>query len=361
MNLNTRFLITTAAGVVLATAAFAQSPSGSSSSTTQPSATQPSTTSPSTSTRQPSTSTTQQPAATAPSGTSAQSAPPANANTTQNQPPATSGTAQTQPQSTSPSTAQSPPSTQQPATNQAQTPAQTNQTQTPAQTNQAQTPAQSNQPATNRAQSPAPTNQPATNNAQAPSSNTNVTASANIGVQEQTRISQSIARLNVRPLTNVNFSVAVGTAIPRNVRLQPLPADIVQIVPQYRGYNFVVVRDEIVIIEPSSYRIVAVMPRSGGRAAAAPPPTQKKVKFSNRERDVIRSHMRTSRQSTTTGSAARAQMRVGDQVPDSVELREFPSTVYRTVPTVREYRYIDMDNRSYLIEPRGRMIIEEID
>jgi hypothetical protein len=353
MNLNTRFLITTAAGVVLATTAFAQSPSGSSSSTTQPSAAQPSTTSPSTTTRQPSTSTTQQaPAATAPSGTSAQSAPPANTNTTQSQPPATGGTAQTQPQSTSPSTVQSPPSTQQPATNQART---------PAQTNQAQTPAQSNQPATNRAQSPAPANQPATNNAQAPSSNTNVTASANIGVQEQTRISQSIARLNVRPLTNVNFSVAVGTAIPRNVRLQPLPADIVQVVPQYRGYNFVVVRDEIVIIEPSSYKIVAVMPRSGGRAAAAPPPTPKKVKFSNRERDVIRSHMRTSRQSTTTGSAARAQMRVGDQVPDAVELREFPSTVYRTVPTVREYRYIDMDNRSYLVEPRGRMIIEEID
>ena len=353
MNLNTRFLVTTAAGVVLATTAFAQSPSGSSSSTTQPSATQPSTTSPSTTTRQPSTSTTQQaPAATTPSGTSAQSAPPANTNTTQSQPPATSGTAQTQQQSTSPSTAQSPPSTQQPATNRAQT---------PAQTNQAQTPAQSNQPATNRAQSPAPANQPATNNAQAPSSNTNVTASANIGVQEQTRISQSIARLNVRPLTNVNFSVAVGTVIPRNVRLQPLPADIVRVVPQYRGYNFAVVRDEIVIIEPSSYKIVAVMPRSGGQAAAAPPPAQKKAKFSNRERDVIRSHTRASRQSTTTGSAARAQMRVGDQVPDTIEMREFPSTVYRTVPTVREYRYIDIDNRSYLVEPRGRMIIEEID
>jgi hypothetical protein len=180
-------------------------------------------------------------------------------------------------------------------------------------------------------------------------------------VQEQTRISQSISRLNVRPLTNVNFSVAVGTVIPRNVRMQPLPADIVQVVPQYRGYNFVVVRDEIVIIEPSSYKIAAVLPRSGGRAAAAPVPAQKKAKFSNRERQVMRSHMRTSRQGTTTGSSARAQVRVGDQVPDTIELREFPSTVYRTVPTVREYRYIDMDNRSYLVEPRGRTIIEEID
>jgi hypothetical protein len=186
-------------------------------------------------------------------------------------------------------------------------------------------------------------------------------------VQEQTRISQSIARLNVRPLTNVNFSVAVGTVVPRDVRLQPLPADIVQVVPQYRGYNFVVVRDEIVIVEPASYKIVAVLPRSGGRAAAAPAPApaQKKVTFSDHEREVIRSHTRSSRQSTTsgatTGSSARAQVRVGERVPETMQLREFPSTVYQRVPSVREYRYIDMDNRSYLVEPHERTIIEELE
>jgi hypothetical protein len=40
---------------------------------------------------------------------------------------------------------------------------------------------------------------------------------------------------------------------------------------------------------------------------------------------------------------------------------EFPSTVYRTVPAVREYRYIQRDSRAYLVEPRERVIIEEID
>jgi hypothetical protein len=187
----------------------------------------------------------------------------------------------------------------------------------------------------------------------------------NIGAQEQTRISQSISRLNVQPLTNVNFSVAVGTVVPRNVRLQTLPADIVQVVPQYRGHSFVVVRDEIVIIEPSTYKIVAVLPRSGGRAAAAPAPVQAraqaKVKFSDQEREVIRKHVRSSRETVTTGSSARVQVRVGQRVPDSVRLMEFPDTVYRDAPSVREYRYIQMDNRSYLVEPRQRTIIEEID
>ena len=46
------------------------------------------------------------------------------------------------------------------------------------------------------------------------------------------------------------------------VRFQPLPADVVEIL-QYRGYRFFVVCDDIVIVEPSSYKIVDVLPRAG--------------------------------------------------------------------------------------------------
>jgi hypothetical protein len=332
--MHNRFAIGTALALILSTSAMAQSPGDTSQ---QPRA---NTTNSSGSTTAPST-TQAPPAATTPAnrGSAQTTTPPTGTSTTQRQTPATSGTAQIQPsQPTSPSTAQSAPSTQQPAANQAQTP-------------------RSNQPATNSAQSPAPAGSTSTNKAQAPSSGTNTNVSANVSTQQQTRISQSISRLNVQPLSNVNFSVAVGTVIPRNVRLQTLPADIVQIVPQYRGYNFVVVRDEIVIVEPSTLRIVSVLPRSGSRVAT----TKSRVKFSDKERAVIRQHARSSREGVTTGSTARAQMRAGDRIPDTVEIREFPETIYREVPTVREYRYIDMDNRSYLIEPRGRTIIEEID
>ncbi len=33
-----------------------------------------------------------------------------------------------------------------------------------------------------------------------------------------------------------------------------------EIVPQYRGYDYIIVGDEIVIIEPRTMRIVAIIP-----------------------------------------------------------------------------------------------------
>lgn len=59
---------------------------------------------------------------------------------------------------------------------------------------------------------------------------------------------------------NVNFDVRVGTKIPRSVHVVTLPDDIVQVVPEYRGYDYVLVRDEILIIDPQTLEIVAVIP-----------------------------------------------------------------------------------------------------
>jgi len=53
--------------------------------------------------------------------------------------------------------------------------------------------------------------------------------------------------------------------------------------------------------------------------------------------------------------------RVGERLPDSVEIRSFPDEIYRESPTLREYRYIERDNRTYVVEPRERTIIEEIE
>ncbi|WP_349645137.1 DUF1236 domain-containing protein [Bradyrhizobium sp. Leo121] len=190
-------------------------------------------------------------------------------------------------------------------------------------------------------------------------------ASVNINDQQRTRISTSISRLNVQPLTNVNFSLSVGTAVPRDVRLQPLPTEVVEVVPQYRGYNFVLVKDEIVIVEPSSYQIVAVLPYSGRSTAAAPARTeQRKVTFTDRDREVIRKHAKArpvERERQTTGSTVRTEIRRGERVPEGVEIDAFPDEVYRDAPSLREYRYIHRDSRTYIVEPQERRVIEEID
>jgi hypothetical protein len=165
--------------------------------------------------------------------------------------------------------------------------------------------------------------------------------------------------------------------VPRDVHLATLPADVVEIVPQYRGYSFFVVKDEIVIVEPQSYKMVATLPYSGSTAAAAPAsgsntaaaPQRERSKstFSDRDREVIRKHSRSEvrqdrrSEGRTTGSATRSEIRVGDRLPESVEIDAFPDTVFRDAPTLREYRYINRENRTYIIEPRERRVIEEID
>jgi hypothetical protein len=69
-------------------------------------------------------------------------------------------------------------------------------------------------------------------------------------------------------------------------------ADVVDVITQYRGYSFFVVRDEIVIVEPSSSQILTVLPRTGAFAAAAPAPSRSKVSFTDRDRDAVRKHVR---------------------------------------------------------------------
>jgi hypothetical protein len=368
--MKTRFLIGTALGLVCATAAFAQSPSSTTSPTTQQTQT-PSTSSPATqkspnaaNTQSPSTSTspgtsTSSPQAqtTAPSSpTGSSTSQPAQAQT--NNPAPATGQAQAPASGTANTAAQ--PST--PANNTAQTPSTNNTAQNPSTSNTAQSPPTNN--TNNTAQSPSTNNTaqtPSTGNT-AQSSSTNVNASVNINDRQRTRVAESITRLNVQPLNNVNFSLTVGTAVPRDLRLQTLPSEVVEVVPQYRGYNFFVARDEIVIVDPSSYQIVTVLPRHGGSTAAAPAPSRSKVSFTDSDREIVRKHVRaraTERQ--TTGSTARVEIRRGERLPDTVEVEEFPETVYREAPSLRDYRYIHRENRTYIVDPGERRVIEEID
>jgi hypothetical protein len=341
-QMNKRLLSATSAALAIATSAFAQSAPSTSSSNAPPSQ------------RQDSNSTT------APSN-SAQPPSPSAGNSAQPQAPASNDqNAAGQSTNSGTSTSQAPASGNSPSQAQTKSPSNT-QTQTanppPAGNSQAQQ-SQTGSGSTNAGQQPN-----SQQNTAERSSSTNVNASVNINDQQRTRISQSVSRLNVQPLNSVNFSLSVGTAVPRDVRLQPLPAEVVEVVPQYRGYNFVLVKDEIVIVEPSSYKIVAVLPYSGRSTAAAPArPEQRKVTFSDRDREVIRKHAKARPvERRTTGSTATTEIRAGERVPEGVEIEAFPEEVYRESPSLREYRYIHRDSRTYIVEPQERRIIEEID
>lgn len=60
-------------------------------------------------------------------------------------------------------------------------------------------------------------------------------------------------------VSNVNFSINVGTVVPRSVNIVAVPPTLIEYYPQWRGYRYFVVGDEIIIVEPRTLRIVAVL------------------------------------------------------------------------------------------------------
>jgi hypothetical protein len=85
-------------------------------------------------------------------------------------------------------------------------------------------------------------------------------AGAKLSGDQRTRITSVIRESHIAPATNVNFSISVGTRVPRDVEFHPLPAEVVTIYPEWRGYEFILVGGgQIVVIDPNTYEIVAVI------------------------------------------------------------------------------------------------------
>ncbi|AJD45732.1 DUF1236 domain-containing protein [Rhizobium sp. SEMIA 4085] len=92
------------------------------------------------------------------------------------------------------------------------------------------------------------------------STSTKTETEVNISVEQKTEIQQVVKEVNVEPVREVDFAVEVGTAIPKTIRLEPLPPRIVKIVPQYEGYRFFILADgRIIIVEPSTFKIVYII------------------------------------------------------------------------------------------------------
>jgi Protein of unknown function (DUF1236) len=99
-----------------------------------------------------------------------------------------------------------------------------------------------------------------------------------VSKDQHSQIKTVIARRSGPPAVDrreINFSVSIGNQVPRSVHFVTLPDEIVRIVPQYRGFNYFVisyrtkdpgggdyffVKDQLVIIDPQTLEIVAIIP-----------------------------------------------------------------------------------------------------
>jgi hypothetical protein len=84
--------------------------------------------------------------------------------------------------------------------------------------------------------------------------------SVSFTTEQRTKIRETVFKERNAPrVSKVGFSIREGTVIPRTVHVVEVPDVIVQIHPEWRGYKYFIVNNELVIVESDTLRIVAVI------------------------------------------------------------------------------------------------------
>lgn len=81
---------------------------------------------------------------------------------------------------------------------------------------------------------------------------------AKLSTEQRTQITSVIKQHKVEP-AHLNIRVSVGTRVPSTVRFYPLPAEVYVIYPEWRGYDYILVADQILVVNPRTHEIVAIL------------------------------------------------------------------------------------------------------
>lgn len=84
-------------------------------------------------------------------------------------------------------------------------------------------------------------------------------APAALSTEQHMKFRDAVRGEKTKRLTDVQFSITVGGVVPGTVHLYRLPVSVVEYAPQYRDYEYIEVGDEILIVDPNTLRIVAVI------------------------------------------------------------------------------------------------------
>ncbi|MBV9557807.1 MAG: DUF1236 domain-containing protein [Pseudolabrys sp.] len=174
---------------------------------------------------------------------------------------------------------------------------------------------------------------------------TDVEGRVSINAAQARDMSTALRSGGAHPIEGVDITIKAGTVVPAAVHLTVVSPAIVEVFPQFRGYSYFTTREEVVIVEPASKKIVALVPLKE-TVTASKPSNAKTARASNGERVVTR---RAERERVTTGVSLRDDG--GDLPPPGMVLRE---TTVTTANGTRTYRRLEPAGNAVVIRRRAR-------
>jgi hypothetical protein len=174
----------------------------------------------------------------------------------------------------------------------------------------------------------------------------------NLSAEQRTRLRSSFGFNRDRDrdrISKVRFTKRIGHRIPRHVVLYPVPAAVFAVFPYYRDYSYVILDDDICIIDPVTYEIVDVIEDVPYETSPRP---QMALSLSDTERTLVLGSI----PSDFPDTGLRLRLALGGEIPDDLELHRFARVVVDEVPKLRDFRFIVAQDQVVIVEPASREI-----
>jgi hypothetical protein len=134
-----------------------------------------------------------------------------------------------------------------------------------------------------------------------------------------------------------------------------VPREVISFFPYYRDYRYIVVDEEICIVDPRTYEIVDVIDQHYYRGG----PRQEVAGLSLTAFQI--GIVRDSVPKDFPEADVRLRLALGAEIPDDVELYEFAPIVLDRVTKLRDYKFLVAEDQIVIVDPRDRSIALVID
>jgi Protein of unknown function (DUF1236) len=167
------------------------------------------------------------------------------------------------------------------------------------------------------------------------------------GVRDRIFRERSVDRIRAR---DFRARVVVGTHIEQRHRrhVHRLTPAILAFAPIYAGYSYLVVDDEICIVDPATYYVVDVIPSSVEYAGGS---SRAQLALSAQQMSFIYASVPKDRPVDV-----RIRLALGAEIPGRVDLERFPVSVIDRVPQVESYRFIVVEDDVVIVDPQDRSV-----
>ena len=81
----------------------------------------------------------------------------------------------------------------------------------------------------------------------------------NLTSAQQSEIWQSVNKQNMKEPTPAGFKAMVGEVVPTSIKLHALPNDATRGVPAVRSYEFAMLQDQVLLVDPQSKKIADII------------------------------------------------------------------------------------------------------